>query len=94
MAEVRIRLARALQSQAGVPGSCAAQAATARGALQQLSQRHPQLDRFVLDDQRRLRRHVNIYINDQLINDRDGLSDRLRDGDEIHILPAVSGGAH
>jgi len=93
VAEVRVRFARALQAQAGLPGLCTAEAATAREALHALAERYPQLPRFVLDDQQRLRRHVNIFINDALIADRIELSDPLRDGDQLHILPAVSGGA-
>lgn len=92
MAEVEVRFARALQSQADLPAACAARAETAGEALHALSQRYPQLRRFVLDDQRRLRRHVNIFINDALISDRVALSDPLRDGDRLHILAAVSGG--
>ena len=93
MAEVQVRFARALQTQAGLPDCCTAEAATAREALRALSERHPQLQRFVLDDRQRLRRHVNIFINDAQIADRIELSDLLRDGDRLHILPAVSGGA-
>ncbi len=93
MAEVQVRFARALQTQAGLPSFCTAEAATAREALRALSERHPQLQRFVLDDRQRLRRHVNIFINDTQIADRIELSDPLRDGDRLHILPAVSGGA-
>ena len=92
MADVEVRLARALQTQAGLPASCGIAAATAREALNRLAELHPQIQRFVLDDQQRLRRHVNIFINDTLIDDRVHLSDRLHDGDRPHILPAVSGG--
>ena len=92
VAKIEVRLARALQTQADLPGSCAIAAATAREALNRLAELHPQIQRFVLDDQQRLRRHVNIFINDALIDDRVHLSDRLHDGDRLHILPAVSGG--
>ena len=40
-----------------------------------------------------LREHVNIYINDELIVDRQQLSDEVNPGDQLYILPAVSGGA-
>ena len=93
MAEVEVLFARSLQSQARLPASCGTQAATANEAVHALAQRYPQLRRFVLDDQLRLRRHVNIFINDALIRDRVKLSDRLSDGDRLHILAAVSGGA-
>ena len=93
MAEVEVLFARSLQSQARLPAACDAHGATAGEAVRIVAQRYPQLRRFVLDDQLRLRRHVNIFINDALIRDRVKLSDRLSDGDRLHILAAVSGGA-
>lgn len=44
----------------------------------------------LLDEEMRLRRFVNLYVNDTLVSwDEDR---QLRDGDEVLILPAVSGG--
>ncbi len=94
MPEVEVRFARALQSQARLPASCTASAATARQAVRAVAAHYPQLERFILDDQRRVRQHVNIFINDTQIRDRIELSDPLHEGDQLHILPAVSGGAH
>ena len=94
MPEVEVRFARALQSQARLPASCTARAATARQAVRAVAAHYPQLERFILDDQRRVRQHVNIFINDTQIRDRIELSDPLHEGDQLHILPAVSGGAH
>lgn len=46
----------------------------------------------VLDDQGRLRTHVNLFVNGSHIRDLSGLETQLTDGDELVILPAVSGG--
>ena len=93
MPQVEVRFARALQSQARLPASCTASAATAQQAVRAVAAHYPQLERFILDDQRRVRQHVNIFINDTQIHDRIELSDPLHEGDQLHILPAVSGGA-
>ena len=90
---VEIRMARGLRVHVDVPASVEVMGVTAREALDALILVHPQLHRFVLDDARRLRQHVNIYINDELIVDRRDLSDPVADGDRMYILPAVSGGA-
>lgn len=37
-------------------------------------------------------RFINLYVNDDDIRFRDGLSTGLRDGDSLTILPAVAGG--
>jgi molybdopterin synthase sulfur carrier subunit len=39
-----------------------------------------------------VRPHINIFVEGESIRDADGLDTRIRDGAEIFILPAVSGG--
>lgn len=40
-----------------------------------------------------VRPHVNVFVDGQNIRDHGGLSAPVRDGAEIYILPAVSGGS-
>lgn len=85
-------MARGLRVHVDVPERVTVQAGTAREAIDALISLHPPLQRFVLDDASRLRQHVNIYINNELIIDRHQLSDQVAAGDTLYILPAVSGG--
>ena len=39
-----------------------------------------------------VRQHINIFVDGLNIRDAGGLSTPVRDGSEIYILPAVSGG--
>jgi len=39
-----------------------------------------------------LRRHVNIFVGEEPIMDRDTLSDAVSPGDNVFILQALSGG--
>jgi len=66
---------------------------TVREALTSVFDRQPTLRRYLLADDGALRRHVNIFVNEELIEDRHGLSDSVGDGDRIHVLQAVSGGS-
>ena len=52
----------------------------------------PLLRGYVLDDQGRLRRHVNVYLDGALIADRLRLTDPVMPGSEIYVLQALSGG--
>ena len=52
----------------------------------------PLLRGYVLDEQGRLRRHVNVYLDGTLIADRLRLSDRVGPAAEIYVLQALSGG--
>lgn len=50
------------------------------------------LQSYVLDEQGRLRKHVTIYVDGQVIGDRLRLSDAVGPGSEIYVLQALSGG--
>jgi molybdopterin synthase sulfur carrier subunit len=47
----------------------------------------------VVDELGSLRRHVNVYVNGESIRYLSGLATPLNEGDEMWILPAISGGA-
>ncbi len=52
----------------------------------------PLLAGYILDEQGRLRKHVNIYLNGALIVDRLRLTDVVAPEAEIYVLQALSGG--
>jgi molybdopterin synthase sulfur carrier subunit len=60
--------------------------------LATLGQAHPGVGQRVLDDRGVLRRHVNVYVNGESIRHLAGAETPVGDGDEVWILPAVSGG--
>jgi molybdopterin converting factor small subunit len=62
------------------------------GVLTELERRHPALHRSVCDETGAVRRHINLFINTEHIRDREGLDTPLIPGDELIIMPAVSGG--
>lgn len=68
-------------------------AATVREALDSLWDRHVGLRDRVLNEQGNLRRHVNIFLNDDNVRRQQLLETTLPENCEITILPAVSGGA-
>lgn len=61
-------------------------------ALASLFERYPQLRRYLLTDTGAVRQHVNVFLNEALIEDRRALSDAVGPGDRIHVIQAVSGG--
>jgi sulfur-carrier protein len=52
----------------------------------------PLMRRYVLDDQGAIRKHVAVFIGDQLHRTRDDLSVFIPKGTKIHIIQALSGG--
>ena len=63
-----------------------------RAILAEIEQVHPALHRSICDDAGAVRRHINLFVNSDHMRDRDGLNTALAPGDEVFILPAVSGG--
>lgn len=65
---------------------------TLRAIIDEIEARYPGVTRYVLDDQGRLRQHVNIFIDGTMIKDRTALSDPFQENSEIYIMQALSGG--
>ncbi len=65
---------------------------TVAEALLEVENKHHGLRDYIVDENGVLRKHVNIFIGNDMIKDRDALGDRLSDGDEMYIMQALSGG--
>jgi molybdopterin synthase sulfur carrier subunit len=66
--------------------------ATVREVIDELERRHPGFASYVVDETGRLRRHVNVFVGDEPVRDRERLSDALAVDARIFILQALSGG--
>lgn len=67
-------------------------AQTVAQVLDELEVRYPGMKDYLLDERGILRKHVNIYIGEQLIEDKEKLQDKVSETDEILIFQALSGG--
>lgn len=70
----------------------ACDAATLQAALDQVCADHPAVRDYIFDDQGRLRRHVNVFIEGTRLTHRDCLDVPVGDGTEIYVMQALSGG--
>jgi len=66
--------------------------ATVREVLDAVFADNPMLKSYILDDQGRVRRHVNVFINGSFVSDRLALSDPVGPMDEVFVFQALSGG--
>jgi hypothetical protein len=65
---------------------------TVREVLERVFAGDALLRSYILDDQGRLRRHVNVFVGGRMVGDRVALSDPVGPNDDIYVLQALSGG--
>ena len=65
---------------------------TVRAVLDELERDYPALYVNICDETGAVRRHINIFVNDDHMRDLNGLNTAVAAGDAVTILPAVSGG--
>ena len=70
----------------------AVQGATVIEALNNALEKYPALKTHVFDSDGKLRRHINVFINDENIRDLEGLETELKEEDRITLLASISGG--
>jgi molybdopterin synthase sulfur carrier subunit len=89
---VRMLLHGAYRGFAGGARELTLDAATIREALDGLVRTHPSLTERLRDEHGKLRPHLALFINEddaRLLGWEDA---PLRDGDIVHVIPAMSGG--
>jgi len=91
-ATVTVRVPSPLRQCCGGAAQIRLSAPSVRAVLGELERLHPALHRSVCDETGAVRRHVNLFVNTSHVREREGLDTALVPGDEVIILPAVSGG--
>ncbi len=62
------------------------------GVIEALEVAAPGIRARVLDDDGKLRRFVNVYVNDEDVRFTDGLATPVAAGAQVSVIPAVAGG--
>lgn len=90
--QVTINIPHALRQYTQNRSEVDVDASTVEELLVKLDRLFPGLRAFILDEGEELRRYVNIFVNEHDIRSGEGLGTKLKDGDRVHIIPAVAGG--
>ncbi|AEM88060.1 MoaD/ThiS family protein [Streptomyces violaceusniger] len=89
---VNVRIPTILRTYTAGQAEVPAEGATLAEVLADLEKNHQGIAARVLDDTGKLRRFVNVYVNDDDVRFADGLATAIPDGAGISIIPAVAGG--
>jgi sulfur-carrier protein len=68
------------------------EASTVAEVVRELERLAPGFAFYVCDERGRLRRHVNIFVDELSVGDRGSLGDRVAPTSRIFIMQALSGG--
>lgn len=68
--------------------------ANIRELIQDLEKRFPGIKERICDETGKIRRFINIYVNEEDVRFLQQEETPLKDGDEISIIPAIAGGRH
>jgi sulfur-carrier protein len=66
-------------------------ARTVREVLAKMDEVRPRFTSYILEDDSTVRRHVNLFLNGQLLP-KNELNRAVKSGDTLHIMQALSGG--
>lgn len=92
MSQISVRLPTVLRPQANGQSEVTVVGSTVGEVVTALIADHPGLQTNLLDDQGKVRKFVNVYVNDEDIRFLDKLDTVVKEGDEVAIVPAVAGG--
>ena len=88
---IKVRIPTPLQKLTG-QGEVQVQAGSIKDMIAQLEQNFPGMKDRICDESGKVRRFVNVYLNEEDIRFLNQEETKLKDGDEISIVPAIAGG--
>ncbi len=65
---------------------------TVAEVIEYLDREFPGMKERICDENGEVKKFVNIYVNQEDIRFLDNITTKLKDGDEISIVPAIAGG--
>ena len=89
---VTVRIPTPLQKLTNGQVEVESQGATVTELLENLNRQYPGLKERLCDESGKLRRFVNVFVNEEDIRFLQMDQTTIKDGDEVSIIPAIAGG--
>ena len=90
---IKVRIPQPLQKLTGGQEQIEAEATDVKGLVLDLENKFPGIKDRLCDEAGKLRRFINIYVNEEDIRFLQGDATKIKSGDEVSIIPAIAGGS-
>ena len=87
-----VRVPTPLQKFTNNQAEVQAKGSTVKEILANLESQFPGIQERLYDEQGKLRRFINFYVNNEDIRFLQGEETQVKDGDELSVVPAIAGG--
>jgi molybdopterin synthase sulfur carrier subunit len=89
---IKVKIPTPLQKLVNNQSEISAEGESIIGLIDNVEAQHPGIKERICDEQGKVRRFVNIYLNGEDIRFIDAEQTKLKSGDEVSIIPAIAGG--
>ncbi|MCD5397546.1 MoaD/ThiS family protein [candidate division NPL-UPA2 bacterium] len=89
---IKVRIPTPLQKLTGNQAEVESQGKTVHELIDSLEKSYPGLKERIYDEEGKLRRFINIYVNEEDVRFLRKDNTPIKDGDEVSIIPAIAGG--
>jgi len=90
---IKVRIPTPLQKLTQDQTEVKAEGVTVKELIDNLQKKFPGIKERICDDTGKVRRFINIYVNEEDIRFLNRDQTQLKDGDSVSIIPAIAGGA-
>ncbi|NQU94693.1 MAG: MoaD/ThiS family protein [Candidatus Omnitrophica bacterium] len=90
---VKVRVPTPLQKLTGNRAEVEVNGKNVGELIENLEKDFPGIKERICDDQGKVRRFINIYVNEEDVRFLKQDATPLKDGDEVSIIPAIAGGS-
>ena len=89
---IKVRIPQPLQKLTQGKELIEAKASDIRSLVDDLEVKFPGIKDRICDESGKIRRFINIYVNEEDVRFLEGDKTKIKDGDEVSIVPAIAGG--
>ncbi len=89
---IKVRIPTPLQQLTNNQAEVESEGKTVRELIEDLEKKYPGLKERICDENGKVRRFINFYVNEEDVRFLKGDDTPVKDGDEVSIIPAIAGG--